>query len=93
MWYITIRQKDSVLSIEHPEFFYTKEDGSFGNKVGDWSDVYDLDYKNKDLWDYQIDTLKMWAEIVDGFRCDVASIVPIEFWNRARSECAKVKKI
>lgn len=35
----------------------------------------------------------MWAEIVDGFRCDVASIVPIEFWNRARSECAKVKKI
>lgn len=84
--------KDSVLSIEHPEFFYKKEDGSFGNKVGDWSDVYDLDYKNKDLWDYQIDTLKMWAEIVDGFRCDVASIVPIEFWNRARSECAKVKK-
>ena len=55
--------KDSVLSIEHPEFFYKKEDGSFGNKVGDWSDVYDLDYKNKDLWDYQIDTLKMWAEM------------------------------
>lgn len=92
MWYITIRQKILCFPLNTRNFLQ-KEDGSFGNKVGDWSDVYDLDYKNKDLWDYQIDTLKMWAEIVDGFRCDVASIVPIEFWNRARSECAKVKKI
>lgn len=32
----------------------------------------------------------MWAKIVDGFRCDVASLVPIEFWNRARKEVAEV---
>ena len=24
----------------------------------------------------------MWARIVDGFRCDVASFVPVEFGNR-----------
>lgn len=83
--------RDSVLLKEHPEFFYRREDGSFGNKVGDWSDVYDLDYNNRDLWTYQIDTLKMWAEIVDGFRCDVAPLVPIEFWKMAREECSKVK--
>lgn len=81
---------DSVLSKEHPEFFYKKPNGTFGNKVGDWTDVIDLDYTNKDLWDYQIETLKMWAEIVDGFRCDVASLVPIEFWLRARKEVAEV---
>lgn len=80
----------SLLSKEHPEYFYKKSDGSFGNKVGDWTDVIDLDYSNEELWDYQIETLKMWATIVDGFRCDVASLVPIDFWLRAREEVAGV---
>lgn len=82
---------DSVLSAEHPEWFYHKPDGSFGNRVGDWTDIIDLDYSNKELWDYQIDTLKMWAEIVDGFRCDVAPLIPIEFWERARAEVAEIR--
>ncbi len=83
---------DSWLSENHPEWFYHKADGSFGNRVGDWTDIIDLDYSNKDLWDYQIDTLKMWAEIVDGFRCDVASLVPLEFWERARREVSQVRE-
>ena len=82
---------DSVLSREHPEWFYHKNDGSFGNRVGDWTDIIDLDYSNKELWRYQIDTLKMWAEIVDGFRCDVAPLIPIEFWEEARREVAEVR--
>lgn len=81
---------DSNLSVEHPEFFYRKPDGNFGNKVGDWSDIIDLDYSNKELWKYQIDSLVMWAKIVDGFRCDVASFVPVEFWKQAREAVAKV---
>ena len=79
---------DSNLSVEHPEFFYRKPDGNFGNKVGDWSDIIDLDYSNKELWQYQIDSLVMWAKIVDGFRCDVASFVPVEFWKQARENIA-----
>jgi len=82
---------DSVLWNEHPEFFYRKPDGKPGNHVGEWTDVIDLEYTNKDLWDYQIETLKSWAEIVDGFRCDVASLVPVGFWVRARKEIAKIK--
>ena len=82
---------DSVLSQEHPEWFYKKPDGSFGNRVGDWTDVIDLDYSNEDLWDYQIQTLIKWAGIVDGFRCDVAPMVPIAFWERARAEVEKVR--
>lgn len=81
---------DSVLTREHPEFFYRKPDGNMGNRVGDWTDVVDLDYNCKELWDYQIDSLKMWADIVDGFRCDVASFVPVEFWCKARDAVAKV---
>ena len=52
-----------------------------GNHVGDWTDVVDLDYTCKELWDYQIESLKMWAGIVDGFRCDMACEVPLEFWQ------------
>ena len=82
---------DSVLTLKHPEFFYHKPDGSMGNHVGEWTDVVDLDYTCLDLWDYQIESLKMWAEIVDGFRCDVASFVPVDFWCRAREACEEVR--
>lgn len=82
---------DSWLVENHREYFYHKPDGSLGNQVGDWTDIVDLDYKNKDLWDYQIETLKMWAEIVDGFRCDVASLVPVEFWLQAKEAVKQVK--
>lgn len=82
---------DSVLYSEHPEYFYHDADGKPGNKIGDWSDVIDLDYNNRSLWDYQIESLCMWAEIVDGFRCDVASFVPLEFWEMARQAVKKVR--
>ena len=82
---------DSVLTVEHPEFFYRKSDGSMGNHVGDWTDVVDLDYTCRALWDYQIESLVKWAGIVDGFRCDVASFVPVEFWCRARAAVEQVR--
>ena len=81
---------DSWLVKHHPEWFYRKKDGSFGNKVGEWLDVIDLDYSHEALWDYQIETLKGWAQIVDGFRCDVAPLIPLEFWMRARREVEAV---
>ncbi|USS41648.1 alpha-amylase family glycosyl hydrolase [Thermococcus aggregans] len=81
--------RDSKLLREHPEWFYTVE-GKPSRKVPDWSDVYDLDYSNRELWDYQIETLKFWAKYVDGFRCDVAPLVPLEFWEKAREEVSKV---
>ena len=81
---------DSVLAVSHPEWFYHKPDGSLGNRIGEWYDVVDLDYRKQELWDYQIDTLKKWAGIVDGFRCDVASLIPLEFWLRARRKVAEV---
>jgi glycosidase len=82
---------DSVLSVEHPEWFFKKSNGDFGNKTGDWWDVIDLDYTSgNDLWNYQIETLQQWAKIVDGFRCDVASLVPLEFWKLARKQVAEV---
>ena len=82
---------DSWLMEHHPEWFYRRADGSAGNRVGDWSDIVDLDYGNRDLWEYQIETLRQWAELVDGFRCDVAPMVPLAFWLEAREQVAKVR--
>lgn len=82
---------DSWLCRNHPEWFYHRTDGSFGNKIGAWADVVDLDYTQPGLWDYQIDTLKQWAQIVDGFRCDVAPLIPLDFWLRAREEVEEVR--
>jgi len=84
---------DSWLVENHRSFFYKKPNDKLGNKADDWTDVVDLDYNNKKLWDYQIETLKYWVSIgVDGFRCDVAPLVPLEFWLSAREEVAKVNK-
>ena len=81
---------DSVLRHEHPEFFHRTAEGKFGNRIGDWADVIDLNYDAPGLWEYQIESLKFWAGIVDGFRCDVATLVPVEFWKAARAACAEV---
>ena len=82
---------DATLVSEHPEFYYRRADGSFGNKTAEWTDVIDLDYSNPALWDYQIESLKQWAAVVDGFRCDVASLIPADFWCRARAEVEKIR--
>ena len=58
----------------------------------DWSDVIDLKHPNPDLAAYLIETLQMWAQFgVDGFRCDVASLLPQDFWVQAREAVARVK--
>ncbi|MDR2211090.1 MAG: hypothetical protein LBO65_06440 [Spirochaetaceae bacterium] len=83
---------DSVLAQEHPRWFYRGPGGGPGSRIGEWWDVVDLDYgdPSSGLWEYQIETLKTWAGIVDGFRCDVAPLVPLEFWLRAREEVSRV---
>lgn len=82
--------RDSVLLQVHPDWFLRDNAGNLFNKNEEWTDVAELDYSHKALWNYQIETLKRYAKIVDGFRCDVAPQVPIEFWKEARKEVAKV---
>jgi glycosidase len=80
---------DSRLTQEHPEWFLQEADGRLGRKCDDWSDVVDFDFlapaSVSGLWDELISTLIYWRELgVEGFRCDVASLVPREFWVEAR---------
>ena len=83
---------DSVLVQEHPEYFHQDASGRPVTTVPEWSDVIDLKHPNPDLTEYLIETLQGWVEFgVDGFRCDVASIIPQSFWLEARQAVAQVK--
>ncbi|MCF7927324.1 MAG: alpha-amylase [Candidatus Izimaplasma sp.] len=77
---------DSVLVKEHPNYFY-KKDGKLANRVGDWWDVTDLDYtQDKELWEELIASLEYWSKLgVDGYRFDVASMLPLAFLKEMRN--------
>ena len=77
---------DSVLLATHPEWYLHDAEGRPTRKVTDWSDVIDFDFAHRGLRDYLLETLQFWAEAgFDGFRCDVASLVPLDFWMEARA--------
>ena len=83
---------DSVLAREHPEWFHQDEHGRPMTPPDSWSDAVDLKHPNKALTAYLIETLQEWVQFgVDGFRCDVASRVPQDFWVQARRAVAQVK--
>jgi glycosidase len=83
---------DSTLAKAHPQWFIKGKDGKPGRKVDDWSDVVDLDFSVSEVRTWLIDTLLMWLDHgVDGFRCDVASLVPLDFWLEARKRTDAVR--
>jgi glycosidase len=85
---------DNVL-MQHPEFYKQDGSGKVIPPVPEWTDVAGLNYENPQLCEEMIRILKGWIDPgtfdLDGFRCDVASMVPTSFWERARGELEKVK--
>ncbi len=86
---------DHVWTYVHPEFYTKSSSGGFSPPFPDWADVIDLDYGNKDLWKAMISDMKFWIEEtgIDGFRCDMAHLVPLDFWKEARAELDAVKPL
>jgi cyclomaltodextrinase len=86
---------DSRLIMDHPEWFTTDKEGAIVSPNADWTDVADLNYNQHELRKYMIEMMKYWVRDIgiDGFRCDVAELVPTDFWNRARTELDKIKPI
>ncbi len=85
---------DAVLLQEHPEYYVKNEKGEFANRVGDWWDITDLDYQsNISLWEYLIGNLLYWTKMgIDGFRWDVASLLPKEFLEEAEERVHEVNQ-
>lgn len=86
---------DNVWVEKYPEFFTKDEFGNFVPPVDDWTDVIDLNFENKKLWEKMADALKFWVDEcnIDGYRCDVAGMVPVEFWNYVRPKLEEIKPV
>ena len=82
---------DSVL-MAHPEFYKKDANGKIHPPYAEWTDVAELDYANADLRRYMTDMMKFWLKdfAVDGFRCDTAFTVPVDFWETARVEMERI---
>ncbi|HET7118167.1 MAG TPA: alpha-amylase family glycosyl hydrolase [Hanamia sp.] len=78
--------------MEHPEFYVKDENNEIVHPHG-WSDVSQLNYEVPELWDYMIDVLQFWVKEcdLDGFRCDMAHLVRLDFWIQAKKKLSKLK--
>lgn len=85
---------DHVWTQAHPEFYLKDSDGKFHIASG-MDDIIELDYKNQEMRLEMIKAMKFWVQEtdIDGFRCDLASWVEVDFWEQARPEVEKVKPL
>ena len=81
---------DNIWVNAHPEYYARNEKGEMFGPF-DWTDTYKLDYSRPDTRAAMIDAMSFWLTDanIDGFRCDVAGQVPVDFWNEARPELDK----
>ena len=77
---------------EHPDFFVRDENNGFLHPHG-WSDVSQLNYDEPKVWKEMTNVLKYWVKEynVDGFRCDMAHLVPLDFWIHAKKKVGKLQ--
>lgn len=94
-WVANHTSWDNVWISKHPDWFTKDSTGNFVPPVADWSDVMDLNYDNKEMRESMIQCLEFWVKEtnIDGFRCDVAEMVPLDFWVEARTRLDSIRPI
>ena len=82
------------LTKTHPDFYLHDSTGNFATAF-DWTDVIRFDYKNPALRRYMTQTMVWWYKEtgIDGFRCDVAHMVPVDYWDECRASLDSIKPI
>ncbi len=83
---------DSVM-MTNKDFYKQDASGNVISPEPGWSDVAGLNYKNPQLCEYMIVMLTYWIKTcdIDGYRCDVAWGVPVDFWEQTRAVLEKTK--
>jgi glycosidase len=94
-WVANHTSWDNVWIDQHPEYY---EKDSFGNIIApnhEWTDVAKLDYNHPATRTAQREAMKFWVKEanIDGFRCDMAHLVPTEFWDNVRTELEHIKPV
>ncbi|AZQ43533.1 alpha-amylase family glycosyl hydrolase [Nonlabens ponticola] len=81
---------------EHPEYYTKNDAGEVIHPAGtDWTDTADLNYENQELRTAMSNAMKYWVSKfnIDGYRCDVANMVPTDFWNKNNAELREMKPV
>ncbi len=95
-WVANHTSWDNPLVTQHPEWYRRDWKGDFQPTPWfDWADIIDLDYRQPGLRKYMTDAMKYWVREadVDGYRCDAAGFVPLDFWNNVRRELDAIKPV
>lgn len=95
-WVANHSSWDNPLAKDHPDWYSKTPEGHFQPTPWyDWDDVIDFDYENPELRKYMTDALKYWVREadIDGYRCDVAGFIPVDFWDNVRSELDRIKPV
>ena len=84
---------DHIEMENHPEWYAQDSTGAFIREVADWSDITDWDFNNPETHEYLTSILTYWVREfdLDGYRCDVAGMVPGEFWFNAIQKVREIK--
>ena len=93
-WVANHSSPDNVWIKAHPDFYAKDKEGKMIAQF-DWTDTRKLNYDNRELRDSMIDVMKFWVREtdIDGFRCDVAEEVPVDFWKECISSLKKIKNV
>jgi glycosidase len=93
-WVANHTARDHDWIKEHPEWYKRDEKGNIATPF-DWTDCAQLDYSNKNMRRTMINAMKYCVVNygIDGFRCDMAGLVPTDFWEDARTELLHIKPI
>lgn len=86
-WVANHTSPDAVWESGKPSDWYVRD--SLGNTVTqyDWTDIAELNYDNKDMREEMRRSMRFWLDMgVDGFRCDMACEVPLDFWRETLPE-------
>ena len=93
-WVANHTARDAKWLKTKPVSWYERDEQGVAKVPWDWSDTAKLNYAERAVWQGQIEAMKFWLSehAVDGFRCDMAMLVPLEFWQTVRGELQCVKK-
>lgn len=86
---------DHVWTKKHPEY-YLKDSTTNDFKIASgMDDIIELDFNNKALRKAMIEAMKFWVKEcdIDGFRCDLAFWVELNFWKEARPRVDAIKPL
>ena len=95
-WVANQSASDNPLVEEHPEWYSRDWKGEFHpTPWWDWTDIIDFDYSQPGIREYMTNAMKYSVTEfdVDGYRCDVAGYVPLDFWNKLRQELDAIKHV